>query len=247
MWKSKKVSVIFPTYNEAGSIRQAIESYFASGYVDEIVVVNNNARGNTKGEVDKTRAKQVFEEKQGYGYALRRGLEEVSGDLIILSEPDGTFSAKDIIKFLAYSDDYEAVWGTRTDIRFIEKGANMGIMIRLGNEILAKLMQFLFNSTRLTDVGCTFKLYRKEAVDKMKGQFRIGKQHFGPELMMLTALNGLSAIEIPINYMKRVGDSSVTGHPVKALVLAFKMLALIMQYWFVFVVMGVKIEGKAQK
>ena len=39
MWKGKKVSVIFPTYNEKDSIREAIEDFFTSGYVDEIVVV----------------------------------------------------------------------------------------------------------------------------------------------------------------------------------------------------------------
>jgi glycosyltransferase involved in cell wall biosynthesis len=229
MWNNKKVSVVFPTYNEAGSIREAIDSYFASGYVDEIVVVNNNALGNTKEEVNKTRAIQVFEKKQGYGYALQRGLDEVTGDLILLSEPDGTFSAKDIIKFLAYSGDYDAVWGTRTDIRFIEKGANMGIMMR-----------FAFNTTRLSDVGCTFKLYKKEVIEKLKGGFTVGKQHFGPELMMLTALNGFSAIEIPINYRKRVGNSSVTGHPVKALVLASKMFFLVMRYWLVSIICGSK-------
>ena len=42
MWEGKKVSVVFPTYNEKDSIRQTIEDFFKSGLVDEIVVVNNN-------------------------------------------------------------------------------------------------------------------------------------------------------------------------------------------------------------
>lgn len=53
MWKGKKVSVIFPTYNERDSIRDAIESFFKTGYVDEIVVVNNNAIEGTTEEVAK--------------------------------------------------------------------------------------------------------------------------------------------------------------------------------------------------
>jgi glycosyltransferase involved in cell wall biosynthesis len=65
MWNGKRVSVIFPTYNEKESIRQAIEDFFATGFVDEIVVVNNNAASGTKEEVARTRAKQVFEKKTG--------------------------------------------------------------------------------------------------------------------------------------------------------------------------------------
>ena len=67
MWKNKKVSVVFPTYNEKESIRQVIEEFFATGYVDEIIVVNNNAAEGTKEEVEQTKAIQVFETRQGYG------------------------------------------------------------------------------------------------------------------------------------------------------------------------------------
>ena len=43
MWNNKTVSIILPTYNEKDSIARVIDEYFATGYVDEIVVVNNNA------------------------------------------------------------------------------------------------------------------------------------------------------------------------------------------------------------
>ena len=72
MWKDKKVSVIFPTYNEKDSIREAIEEFFASGYVDEIVVVNNNAAEGTDEEVGPTKARLVHEKKQGYGFSIRK-------------------------------------------------------------------------------------------------------------------------------------------------------------------------------
>ena len=103
MWKDKIVSVIFPTYNEKDSIQEAIQDFFSSGYVDEIIVVNNNAAPGTSQEVAKTKAKEVFEQKQGYGFAIRRGFEEAKGDIIIISEPDGTFVGRDVIKLLAYS------------------------------------------------------------------------------------------------------------------------------------------------
>ena len=56
MWNNKKVSVIFPTYNEKDSMFDSIEDFFSSGFVDEIVVVNNNAAEGTdeRGEEDQT-------------------------------------------------------------------------------------------------------------------------------------------------------------------------------------------------
>ncbi len=231
MWKTKTVCVILPTYNEKDSIMQVIRDYFDTGYVDEVIVVNNNAARGTKEIVDKTNARQVFENKQGYGYAIRKGIDEAKSDLIVISEPDNTFFAGDIIKLLAYADDYDAVWGTRTDIRFIEKGANMGMALRLGNFFVAKLFQFLFNTTRLTDVGCTLKLYKRETIDSIKKHFKVGREHFGVELMVLTALSGFSIIEVPVKYNKRVGKSSVTGHLSKTLYLAIKMIMTIFYYF----------------
>ena len=231
MWKGKTVGVILPTYNEKESIKKVISDYFNTGYVDEVVVVNNNAVSGTAEVVRQTPAHQVFERKQGYGYAIRRGLDEANSDLIIISEPDNTFRAKDIIKLLAYADDYDAVWGTRTDIRFIERGANMRMALRLGNFFVAKMLQFLFNTTRLTDMGCTLKLFRRQAIERIKPHFRIGAQHFGAELMALTALEGLNIIEVPVNYNRRIGRSSVTGYPTKTIVLAIKMTGTILYYF----------------
>ena len=231
MWKENSVSVILPTYNEKDSIVKVIQDYFDTGYVDEVIVVNNNAVSGTKEIVDKTDARQVYENKQGYGYAIRRGIDEAKSDLIVISEPDGTFRASDIIKLLIYSDDYDAVWGTRTDVRFIEQGANMNIALRFGNLFVAKTIQFLFNTTRLSDAGCTLKLYKKEVIDDIKKYFTIGREHFGVELMVLTALKGFNIIEVPINYHKRIGKSSVTGYPSKTLLLSLKMMVTILRYF----------------
>ena len=110
MWNGRTVSVVLGTYAEKDSIREVIDGYFATGVVDEVVVVNNNAEPGTKEEVDLTAARQVFESKQGYGYSYRRGLAEATGDLIVLSEPDGTFLPRDVVKLLTYSDDCDAVF-----------------------------------------------------------------------------------------------------------------------------------------
>ncbi|HLC56885.1 MAG TPA: glycosyltransferase family 2 protein [Candidatus Nanoarchaeia archaeon] len=230
MWQKQKVSVIFPTYNEKDSIYSSIQDFFASKYVDEIIVVNNNAASGTKEEVDKTKAIQVFETKQGYGHAIRRGFKEVKGDIIIISEPDGTFSGKDILKLLSYSDNFDVVFGSRTWSIMIQQGANMGFFLKWGNWFLAKLMQFSFNTTRLTDIGCTMRLIKKDALNKIEKDFTVGSSHFGVEMMLLIMSNKIRFIEVPVSYHPRVGQSSVTGSKIKAFFLGLDMLSLVIKH-----------------
>jgi len=236
MWQDKTVSVIFPTYNEKESIRAAIEDFFANGYVDEIVVVNNNAAEGTDDEVKSTNARLVHETAQGYGHAIWRGLSEATGDLLILAEPDGTFSGHDVMKMLAYSEDVTVVFGTRTQRELVWEGANMGFLLKFGNWGVGKLVEFLFNTTLLTDVGCTMRLFHREAYEKIAPQFSIGGSAFGPQLLLLTILNDVPFIEIPVNYRKRVGESSVTGNLFRAALLGMEMILMILRYrvksWF---------------
>ncbi|MFN8532032.1 MAG: glycosyltransferase family 2 protein [Dehalococcoidia bacterium] len=230
MWDGKSISVIFPTYNEKDSIRSAIEEFFASGVVDEIVVVNNNAAPGTHEEVAKTRAREVFEPRQGYGAAIQRGLREATGDYLIISEPDGTFDGRDVLKLLAYSQDFDVVFGTRTTTALIGEGANMGLFLKWGNWAVAKLLEVLFDTTHFSDVGCTMRLIKREAVAKIEDGFRVDGSHFGVEMMLLTINRGLSYIEIPVHYRARVGESSVTGDPVKTVQLGTRMILFILAY-----------------
>jgi glycosyltransferase involved in cell wall biosynthesis len=230
MWRSARVTAIFPTYNERDSIRAVVEDFAGTGYVDEIIVVNNNAAPGTDDEVRSTPARLVHEAQQGYGHAIRRGFREATGDLVIVSEPDGTFSAHDVIKLLAYSDDFDVVYGTRTYRQFIWTGANMGFFLRWGNYVVAKMMEFLFNSTHLSDVGCTMRLIRRRALRQVEPDFRVGGSFFGPEMMLLSLIAGHSMVQIPVNYTRRVGQSSVTGDPSKAVRLGLRMIALILEY-----------------
>jgi glycosyltransferase involved in cell wall biosynthesis len=236
MWHGRAVSVILPTYNERDSIRRNIEEYFETGVVDEVVVVNNNAAPGTSEEVARTRAREVHEPRQGYGFAIRRGLKEAAGEYLIVSEPDGTFLGRDALKLLAYADDFDVVYGSRTARMFIWRGANMGLFLRWGNWAVAKMMEFLFNATNLTDVGCTTRLIRRASLERIEPHFTVGGSAFGPEMMLLTLLLGLKVIQIPVNYLPRVGESAVTGDVRKAFVLGLAMIGLVVRYrvrsWF---------------
>jgi glycosyltransferase involved in cell wall biosynthesis len=230
MWNGQTVSVILMTYAEKDSIRKVIEGFCATGVVDEIVVVNNNAVPGTAEEVNATCARQVFETRQGYGYASQRGLAEATGDLLILAEPDGTFLPRDIMKLLVYSDDCDAVFGTRTTRDMIWRGANMNWFLRWGNWSVAKLVEVLFNTNHLSDVGCTYRLLTRGTLRRIQDKFTVGGSQFGPELMLLTVASGARVVEIPVNYLPRVGTSSVTGDMRKALVLGIQMIAFIVKF-----------------
>ena len=230
MWNGRTVSVILMTYAEKDSIRRVIDGFEATGVVDEIVVVNNNAAAGTAEEVAQTGARQVFERKQGYGWATRRGLAEARGDLLVIAEPDGTFMPGDIFKLLVYSDDCDVVFGTRTTRELIWRGANMGWFLKWGNWAVAKMVEATFNTSHLSDVGCTYRLLTRGVYERIRDRFRIGGSHFGPELMLLAITSGARFVEIPVNYLPRVGHSSVTGDIKKALVLGMTMIVFILRF-----------------
>jgi glycosyltransferase involved in cell wall biosynthesis len=230
MWRGKKVAVIFPTYNEKDSIRAATLEYFESQLADEVIVVNNNAAPGTSEEIQGTGAREIFETRQGYGHALLCGIDHCDADLIVFSEPDGTFSGSDLIKLLAYSDDMPVVFGTRTTREFIWAGANMGWFLRWGNWAVAKMTELLFNTTILTDMGCTHRLFRREALQLIRPHLTIGGSHFGPQLLMEVVAHRIPFVEIPVNYRCRVGVSSVTGDFWKAFQLGIQMIALVLRY-----------------
>lgn len=235
MYKNKKVSVVIPTYNEADSIAYVINGFFATNIVDEVVVVDNNALGNTKAEIEKTKATRVLESvNQGYGHALMRGLKEAKGDLVVMVEADGTFDPNDIHKFLLYSDDFPVVFGTRTSRASIWSGAFMPFSVRFGNWGVAKVLEVIHNGPTLTDVGCTYKLISREALNKIIPLFPLSKGDgkWSPEFMIWTLKKGFVPIEIPVIFKPRVGQSMYTGSVWKAAKLGFKMLPMIFHYRF---------------
>jgi glycosyltransferase involved in cell wall biosynthesis len=230
MYEGRKVSVVFPAYNEAAGIEAAVAEFLASPYVDEVIVVDNNSTDGTAELAARAGARVVREPRQGYGFALQRGMREASGDLVILAEPDGTFTARDILKLLAYADDFDLVLGTRTTRELIWREANMGWFLRVGNWAVAKLLQVLFGGPSLSDCGCTLRLIHRPALLRLIDRFTVGGSHFLPEMVILALADGLRVIEIPVNYRGRVGQSKITGSRIRALSVGLRMLGLIAAY-----------------
>jgi glycosyltransferase involved in cell wall biosynthesis len=237
MWQGKRVVVVFPAYNEEAGIARAIEDFRPAGgqgVVDEILAVDNNSRDRTAELIKRSGARYVSEPRQGYGYALQRGMAEAvaaGADLIVLAEPDGTFAGKDVLKLLAFADDFDVVLGTRTTPELIWQEANMGRLLRWGNWVVAKLLQVLFGGPSLSDCGCTLRLLHREAYLTIRDGFTVGGSHFLPEMVCLALAAGLRLVEVPVNYRGRLGVSKITGDPVRAVRVGLRMTGVILSYW----------------
>lgn len=233
MYLGKKVSIVFPVYNERENIRAAINQFFDHPAVDEIIAVDNNSKDGSDVEIQRTSARYVRELVQGYGAAVQRGMSEATGDLIVTVEPDGTFSADDLERLLIYSRDYDVVFGTRTSRTPIwcggDPGADMYFMLRMGNWAVAKLLEYLFNGPSLTDVGCSYKLIHRHAYKKIKNSFTVNGTHFSPEFMLRCLLAELRVIEIPVGFHSRIGVSKLSNTTLKSVIIGFQMIFFIIK------------------
>jgi len=72
------------------------------------------------------------------------------------------------------------------------------------------MTELLFNTTILTDMGCTHRLMSREAVNLVRPHLTIRGSHFGPQILMELLQHQVPFVEI-LNYRARVGESSVTG------------------------------------
>jgi hypothetical protein len=121
------------------------------------------------------------------------------------------------------------VCGTRTTRELIWEQANMGWFLRIGNWMVAKLIQVLYDGPSLTDCGCTLRLTRRTALVRIQDEFTVGGSHFLPEMVIVGLKRGVRIIEVPVNYRGRVGDSKITGTLQGTLRTGFRMIALIVR------------------
>jgi glycosyltransferase involved in cell wall biosynthesis len=222
-----EISLILPTYREKESIRQTILEFKKIDQIKEIIVVDNNSESGTVEEIQDLNVKILSEKRQGYGWAIKRGISEANFEYVAVCEPDGTFKPLDIYKLMSYVSESDFVVGTRTNTIFIWSGANMGLFLRWGNWFVAKLTEIIFNTTYLSDVGCTFRLIEKKCALEIINRCKNNKSAFGFEMILEGFLLKKRIIQIPINYKERIGKSSVTGSKFKAFILGLNMIKML--------------------
>lgn len=209
MWGNKTVSVIFPAAKESKVLSEAIKSFDSTGYVDEIIVVDGGTEPAMKEEIRRTRARLI---KGNFilGETIKEGIKQTKADLIIVAEPNGAFKGQDILKLLSYSDDFDTVFGSRTHLPMLEKGSGMVFLRRFINFSLGKLINLLYFSSPLTDVGCTLRLTNRKGWNKIVKDCKSNDWIFLTEWVIIAAKNRVRYKEIPINY-KRPEEKSYSN------------------------------------
>jgi glycosyltransferase involved in cell wall biosynthesis len=219
-------------YNDEASIGDAVCDFKNRTGVSRVVVIDNNSIDATALRARESGALVVSEPVQGYGAAcicaLRQGLL-TECDIVCLVEGDGTFSGVDLAKLVAYASNADMVLGTRTTKELTSPDSQMNWLMRLGNVFMAKLLQVRFWHVRLTDMGCTYRLIRQNALRRMIDKLSITGNEFLCEMTLTALRENLKTIEIPVSLRKRVGISKgVGGNIPKAVAVGLKMWKLIL-------------------
>jgi cellulose synthase/poly-beta-1,6-N-acetylglucosamine synthase-like glycosyltransferase len=238
---NRRVVVAITAYNDAEATAQAVKDFRRQPGVVKVFVIDNNSTDATADLAAAAGATVVRETRQGYGYACLRGLSESlkvpDTDVIVLTEGDGTFVAEDTAKFLAYINDADLVVGNRTVRGLVDHDSQMDHFFTWGNMAVALLLRLRFWDGRflgpagLTDVGCTFRAIRREALERILPDLRVGGNHFSLHMLLVAMAHDLSVIEIPIRLRRRIGQSKGASQSIwKGLAVGLAMIWHIMSF-----------------
>ena len=206
-----KLSIVIPAYNEEESITETIdlieEAFSKVNIEHEIFIVNDNSKDNTLLVLEKLAQKyptlkyETNHGPNGFGYAVRYGLERFSGDCVAVMMADLSDSPYDLIRYYTtmVEGNYDCVFGSR----FIKGGKVIDypwvkkIINRIANFIIRIVMQIKYN-----DTTNAFKLYKREVIEGVKP---ILSPHFNLtiELPLKAIIRGYSYKVVPNSWTNR--------------------------------------------
>lgn len=222
-----RVHVGLTCYDDEEAIGQAVREFRESPVVSKVIVVDNASHDRSREVARAAGADVVLETRPGYGSCCMRALLKAAegADVIVLCEGDMTFTARDVPKLVAYLENCDLVLGTRATQELRERGTQMDWLINPFNQIVAKLHQFRFFGTRLTDVGCTYRAIRADAYRRLAPKLSVASSHFSPHMYVEALKLDMRIIEVPIYFRRRVGPSKGVGtNKLKAARVALAML-----------------------
>lgn len=220
-WSNEKVAVVLTAYDDEKSIGLAVDEFRPQPGVAHVIVVDNNSKDRTPEVARAHGALVVRETQQGYGHAcisgMRWALKNTDCEIIVLCEGDMTFYGDDLPKLLPYMADCDMVVGTRNTRTLTKPGSQMDWFMTWGNLLLALLIRFRYwdwsflGRVQLTDVGCTFRAIRREALARIIDKLEVGGHHFSPHMILISLREYLAVVEVPIKFRQRVGTSKGAG------------------------------------
>jgi dolichol-phosphate mannosyltransferase len=213
-----KLSVVIPAYNEEESISETLKSLYATlkkyDIPHEIWVTNDNSKDNTLGvlqELQKEMPTLVFETNKGpngFGYAVRYGLERFSGDCVAVFMADMSDDPEDLVKYYKtmLTENVDAVFGSRwiKGGKVIDYPAVKKIINRVANFIIKMVIGISYN-----DTTNAFKLYKRETMEGLK-PFLSPHFNLTVELPLKTIVRGYSYSVVPNSWTNRkYGESKL--------------------------------------
>ena len=202
-----KLSVIIPCFNEKSTIETIISKVIKFDlYEKEIIIVDDCSTDTSKDiiknlAINNSEIKAFFLEKNlGKGGALKRGIQEAKGDIILIQDADLEYDPKDYPALLKpFSEtDADVVYGSR----FLG-----GEYVRLHffwHFLANKLLTFCSNivtNLNMTDMETGYKVFKKNAIRSIE----IKEKSFGiePEITVKLAKKKFVFYEVPISYQGR--------------------------------------------
>ncbi len=211
-----KLSVVIPAYNEEGSIVETLTTLYdalvAESIDHEIVVTNDNSKDSTPqilAELQKTIPTLVwFTNKgpNGFGYAVRYGLERFTGDCVAVMMADLSDDPKDLVKFYREMErtNVDCVFGTRWSHggKVYDYPKTKLFINRLANLIVRMLARHGYD-----DTTNAFKLYKKEVIEGVK-PFLSPHFNLTLEIPLKAAVRGYSYTILPNSWRNRKAGES---------------------------------------
>lgn len=215
--RTPKLSVIVPAYNERATFSQLIELVLNKQIenVDiEVIIVESNSTDGTREDVLKCRehprVKVILEERpQGKGHAVRAGLLQATGDVVLIQDADLEYDINEyetlIAPILAFEQNFiigsrhKGLGGT-WKIRKFSDSAGLSHFFNFGHVLFLTLFNRIYHQN-LADPFSMFKVFRRDCLYGL--EFECNRFDFDFEIAIKLIRKGYKPVEIPINYQSR--------------------------------------------